>query len=168
LLPLLPRERVVARLRRQERNAGLLAAALRDRCDVSPVGYAGLLFCAHPRAAQLIACLELLALARRARVFRGTSFGFNDTRVALVPGVEGQLRFACGLEHEAAAIELARLARQAVEAVEHPALRAKCVHLSRFFPQYPRRITPEPDELAALERHAREFERLVSDACATA
>ncbi|HSK02539.1 MAG TPA: PLP-dependent transferase, partial [Kofleriaceae bacterium] len=130
LLPLLPRDRILARLARQSRNAALLADGLRDRCEVTRVPHAGLVFCPHPRAAQLLSVIELLALARRVRIVRGTSFGFNDTRVALVPGLEDQVRFACGMEHAAAAGALVRLVRQAVEAVEDPAVRAACVHLS--------------------------------------
>jgi len=166
LLPLQPRERILARLRRQARNAARLAADLRDHCPVSLVPGSGLVFCTHPRAAQLVAVIDLLALARQIRIVRGTSFGFNDTRVALVPGADDQVRFACGMEHAAPARALARLVVQAVIAVDHADVQALCVHLSRFFPGYPRRTTPDPAELEALMRHARAVDRTVSDLAA--
>ena len=164
VLPPLPRWLLLARLGRQARNARLLAEGLSGVCEVSLLEGTGLLFCAHPAAEVAQAALERLALSRGVRLFRGTSFGFNDTRASLPPGQEGQLRFACGTEHRDEMARLIEIARLSFAAAVDPEVAALCFHLSRLFPGYPRETRPTAAALQALEQHLLVFEEAVSRA----
>ena len=166
LLPPLPRWLLLSRSGRQARNAHLLAEGLGGACEVSLLEGTGLLFCSHPDAEVALAVLERLALSRRVRLFRGTSFGFNDTRASLPPGQEGegQVRFACGTEHRDEMARLIEIARLSFAAAADPEVASLCFHLSRLFPGYPRETRPTAAALEALEQHLSTFEEAVSRA----
>jgi hypothetical protein len=161
LLPLLPRELLLQRLQRQNRNAAVLASGIAGRCHAARVGHGGILFVEHLRAAEFVELVSLLALARGLRLVRGTSFGFNTTRVSLSPTSVTSIRFACGMERLPVMEQLTGTVRAALEALGNPGVMALCVRLSRFFPDYPESLVPTSAGLESLEHHLRQLDAAV-------
>ncbi|GGA49514.1 hypothetical protein GCM10007416_23250 [Kroppenstedtia guangzhouensis] len=134
LLPEVPRHFLLRRLARHRRNAFLLVDQLRGLCDVSCVGYGGLVFIKSGFPEELKDLITYLALSRKLSITEGTSFGFNMTRVCIADQEDGAyLQIACGTENIHHFSEIANLIRDALKAVESRKIQSS-LRYPMFFP----------------------------------
>ena len=155
LLPLLPRDMIVRRLQRHQRNVEIVQRELGR--PVRVLGDGGLAFVDTPEPQVAVDLLQLLCLDRRCRVAQGTSFGLNRTRVCVPPNGSESIRVACGIEDELTIITQSELLRLALRVSTLKEIQADLPSFKAHFPDFPAERYPNPASRASFATAVESF-----------